>query len=86
MSHRELHVKQGEMKNYDFIDVKCEGLADTREHEPPLGGGLCLTRAAMRHNPLAVTEARLGGCVAQQQPSTTMKKVYTTKTTPINNY
>ena len=40
-----------------FINVKCEGPADTREHEPPLGGGSCLTRAATCHNPLAATEA-----------------------------
>ena len=61
MSHRESHVKTGRKGNYDFfINVKCEGLADRREHEPPLGGGSCLMRAATRHNPMAATEARRG--------------------------
>ena len=41
-----------------FIDIGCEGLADTTEHVS--AGGSCQARAATRHNLLVMTEARQG--------------------------
>ena len=42
----------------NFIDLECEGRADTTEHVS--AGGSCQARAATRHNPLVATEARRG--------------------------
>ena len=42
----------------NFINLECEGRADTTEHVS--AGGSCQARAAMRHNLFVVTEARRG--------------------------
>ena len=41
LCHRESHVKTGRKGNYDFLSCEMQGLADTREHEPPPSGGSC---------------------------------------------
>ena len=58
MSHRKSHEKQGKSGIMIFIDIGCEGLADTAEHVS--AGGSCQAQAATCHNPLVSTEARQG--------------------------
>ena len=46
---------RGKSEIINFINLACEGRADTTEHMS--AGGSCQARAATRHNPLVATEA-----------------------------